>query len=155
MTKNAIDRRRILLAGMGAIIFPLTSGAAALPPIVVHKDPNCGCCGGWVEHLVRNGFAPSVRNTAGLEAIKARLKVPAELASCHTAEVSGYVVEGHVPASAISRLLAERPAARGLAVPGMPAGSPGMGGAPEAYEVILFGPSGQQVFARFKGEQAI
>lgn len=91
-----------------------------------------------------------------VDALKQRLGVPPSLASCHTAEVDGYVIEGHVPAPALLRLLAERPAATGLAVPGMPAGSPGMevpGVEPERYDVIQFGPSGQSTFARFTGQQ--
>jgi hypothetical protein len=94
--------------------------------------------------------------TAELNRVKARLGVPPSLAACHTAEVAGYVVEGHVPAGAIKRLLAERPDAKGLAVPGMPIGSQGMeveGAAPETYEVMLFGPAGQRPFARYRGGQ--
>ena len=86
--------------------------------------------------------------------IKSRLAVPTALSSCHTAEVDGYVIEGHVPASAVRRLLAERPSATGLAVPGMPVGSPGMevpGSPDETYDVILFGPTGQKIYARYKG----
>ena len=82
--------------------------------------------------------------------------MPANLVSCHTAEVQGYVIEGHVPAAAIQRLLRDKPKAAGLAVPGMPIGSPGMeGGTPETYEVVLFGPQGQRTFARYRGSQEI
>lgn len=131
---------------------------SAVPVIRVTKDPNCGCCAGWVQHVRASGFRASVTETQDLAPLKARLGVPASLASCHTAEVEGYVLEGHVPAAAIKRLLIERPEAKGLAVPGMPVGSPGMevGGVPdEAYEVILFGPSGQRIFARFRGGREI
>ena len=90
--------------------------------------------------------------------MKVRLGVPSKLVACHTGEVAGYVLEGHVPAGAIKRLLAEKPAAKGLAVPGMPAGSPGMeveGMEPETFEVILFGPSGQRTFARYRGAREV
>jgi hypothetical protein len=122
--------------------------------MTVTKDPNCGCCEAWINHLRQSGFAVQARNTNDLDRIKARLGVPKDLAACHTAEIAGYVIEGHVPAAAIHKLLAERPRARGLAVPGMPAGSPGMevsGSEPEAYEVILFDAQERRVFARYRG----
>jgi hypothetical protein len=120
----------------------------------VWKDPSCGCCGGWVEHLRGNGFVATVIETSDVQSIKAQRSVPAELASCHTAEIAGYTIEGHVPAEAILRLLAEKPSGRGLAVPGMPIGSPGMeGGRPEAYDVMLFGNGAPKQFARFVGEK--
>ena len=142
------------------------AAAAALPAagiwaaeeqvITVHKDPNCGCCTGWVEHLRETGFTVQAIDTAELDAVKTRLGVPRDLAACHTAQVAGYVVEGHVPAAALKRLLAEKPSAAGLAVPGMPVGSPGMeGGAPEPYDVILFGPAGRRTYMRFLGDKAI
>jgi hypothetical protein len=122
--------------------------------IAVTKDRGCGCCGAWVEHLKAAGFAVNVTESASVNRLKAKLGVPSELASCHTAEIEGYVIEGHVPATAIRRLLAERPQGRGLAVPGMPVGSPGMevAGAPaDTYDVVLFGAFGKRVFARFEG----
>jgi hypothetical protein len=95
-------------------------------------------------------------DTANLDAVKKRLAVPVDLAACHTAEVDGYVVEGHVPALALRRFLGEKPKAIGLAVPGMPIGSPGMeGGAPETYAVIQFGPQGRKEYMRFRGGLAI
>jgi hypothetical protein len=107
------------------------------------KDPTCGCCSGWVQHLQNAGFATKVLDTRDIDAVKKRLGVPDDLAACHTAEVAGYVIEGHVPAAALSRFLAEKPNATGLAVPGMPIGSPGMeGGRPEKYDVVLFGQNG-------------
>jgi hypothetical protein len=153
-----ISRRRVLaLLGAAPAGLCLPAGAAdALPEITVHRDPNCGCCGGWVEHLRRAGFAAKVNATRDVNAIKQRLGVPDDLGACHTAEVQGYVIEGHVPATAIRRLLAERPQAVGLAVPGMPTGSPGMeGGAPESYEIVLFGPQGRRVFARYTGDREL
>lgn len=132
--------------------------AATLPKVVVHKDPNCGCCGAWVEHLRQAGFTVDVVETSAINRVKARLGVPNDLASCHTAEIDGYIVEGHVPAASIKRLLDERPAAKGLAVPGMPIGSPGMevpDTPPDEYTVMLFGPSGQQPYARYLGTQKL
>lgn len=126
------------------------------PAITVWKDPNCGCCDAWVEHLRRNGFTSTVIVTRDVKAIKMQRGVPAELASCHTAEIAGYTIEGHVPARAILRLLAEKPMGRGLAVPGMPIGSPGMeGGKPETYDVMLFGNGAPSRFARFIGDQSV
>jgi hypothetical protein len=150
---SPLSRRRALaLLGVAPLGFSLPARAETAPAITVHRDPACGCCGAWVEHLRSAGFATTVVETRDLDAVKRRLGVPADLASCHTAEVQGYVVEGHVPAPAVRRLLAERPQAAGLAVPGMPIGSPGMeGGTPETYEVVLFGPQGRRTFARYRG----
>lgn len=142
-----------------AVLPYLRAAAASSPAVTVYKDPSCGCCGAWIDHLRAAGFPADGIDRTDLQAIKARLGVPATLASCHTAEVGGYVVEGHVPADAIMRLLAERPAARGIAVPGMPIGSPGMevpGMAPDTYAVVLFGgPQGETTFARYRGNQPI
>ncbi|WP_262267478.1 DUF411 domain-containing protein [Microvirga yunnanensis] len=152
-----LDRRRFLTV-LGASGTTLAAGRAfaqaALPKVVVTKDPNCGCCGGWVEHMKAAGFPVEVVTTPQVNWVKVRLGVPDALASCHTAEVGGYVIEGHVPADAVKRLLAEKPQAKGLAVPGMPVGSPGMevkGVENDTYEVVLFGPSGQTTFARYQG----
>ena len=124
--------------------------------ILVHKDPNCTCCSGWVRHLKDAGFAITVEETTDLRPVRKRLGVPANLAACHTAEVDGYVLEGHVPAAAVRRLLEKRPTAIGLAVPGMPVGSPGMeGGVPQRYDVILFGANGRQPFMHFVGTENI
>lgn len=98
----------------------------ALPLAVVHKSPTCGCCGLWVDHLRQAGFRVEVRNEENLNPLKERLGVPYGKGSCHTAEIGGYVVEGHVPAEDIKRLLSEKPDAKGLVLPGMPLGSPGM-----------------------------
>lgn len=128
--------------------------AASGPKITVTKDPNCGCCSGWLDHLKAEGFAVEVIESTALDRVKARLGVPNDLAACHTAEVAGYVIEGHVPAVAIRRLLSEKPQAKGLAVPGMPVGSPGMevaGAQADVYDVVLFGAFGKRVFARFEG----
>jgi hypothetical protein len=144
------------LAGI-AFVAPLRA-AEGLPKVVVTKDPTCDCCEGWVGHLRQAGFPVEVVETPEINRVKVRLGVPSALASCHTGEVAGYVIEGHVPAGAIKRLLAERPQAKGLAVPGMPVGSPGMeveGAEAPSYEVILFGPGGQRTFARYRGTQEV
>jgi len=156
-----LDRRRFLTvlgASGAALVAAQACAQAALPKVVVTKDPNCGCCGGWVEHMKAAGFPVDVVTTPQVNRVKTRLGVPDDLASCHTAEIGGYVVEGHVPADAVKRLLAEKPQAKGLAVPGMPIGSPGMevqGVAPDIYEVVLFGPSGQTTFARYQGTRQV
>ncbi|GJD55119.1 hypothetical protein MTDSW087_03439 [Methylobacterium dankookense] len=146
--------RRAVLVGLAAGL-ALGRGALAegLPTVSVTKDPSCGCCEKWITHLREAGFTVTV--TEGpVNPLKIRLGVPRELASCHTAQVGGYVIEGHVPAGAIRRLLAERPNGIGLAVPGMPVGSPGMeveGMEPDTYDVVLFGPEGRIAFARYRG----
>jgi hypothetical protein len=156
---SLLNRRQMLgFIGAGATVFTASSLPAQTAPvaITVSKDPNCGCCTGWVDHLRKAGFSVSVVDTDALPAIKARLGVPGDLASCHTAEASGYVIEGHVPADAIARLLREAPRGRGLAVAGMPVGSPGMeGGAPEAYDVVLFDGERRTVFGRYLGAAAL
>lgn len=140
-----MNRRHLLSAALAT----LASGALNAqtprtdkPPLLqVWKDPNCGCCGDWVKHLQASGFLVQVFDT-GNTAARKRLGMPDALGSCHTARVGGYVIEGHVPAADILRLLREKPDALGLAVPGMPIGSPGMDG-PEykgrrdAYDVLL------------------
>lgn len=118
---------------------------ASLPLVTVHKSPTCGCCKLWVEHLQRAGFPVQVVETDDLAPIKAQVGVPPGRGSCHTAQVAGYFVEGHVPADDIVRLLTERPDARGLALPGMPIGSPGMevpSGAVQPYTVELVAKDG-------------
>src|SRR5262245_43542466 len=151
-----LTRRFVLAAGTAAMLPASAVFAAEQPVITVHRDPTCGCCGGWVEHLQKAGFETKVIDTRDLNAVKQRLGVPDDLAACHTAEVAGYVVEGHVPAIALERLLAERPSASGLAVPGMPVGSAGMeGGKPEPYEVVMFGPNMRQTYMRFIGDRPV
>lgn len=119
--------------------------------VVVHKNETCGCCHLWVEHMEKNGFKVIVRNVADLGGIKERVGLPYGMGSCHTARVGGYFVEGHVPAADIARLLEEHPDAKGLAVPGMPIGSPGMeisSGETQPYEVHLVARDGStSVFA--------
>lgn len=129
----------------GAILSAaLFSGAsyAAETTIDVYKSPTCGCCTKWIDHLHSNGFTVRAHDT-GNNAARERAGVPVALGSCHTALVNGYVIEGHVPAQDIKRLLKQRPKAIGLTVPGMPAGSPGMEGPrSEPYNVLLIGQQG-------------
>lgn len=122
-----------------ALAAPATTATEALPRVTVHRDAYCGCCHLWVEHLREEGFEVDDRVEADMGVVKLRLGVAPDHASCHTAEVEGYVVEGHVPASDIRRLLKERPRVHGLVLPGMPMGSPGMeveGVDAEAYRVL-------------------
>ena len=144
--------RRFFTAAIAALAAACT-GAAQAAPYVMFRDAGCGCCKEWAEH-VRNelGVDVEVREDRPMAEVKQAAGVPADLTSCHTMEVDGYVIEGHVPAREIERLLAERPeGVRGLAVAGMPAGSPGMeiGGRVQPYQVIAFGPRGQKVFASY------
>ncbi len=126
----------------GGILFNQKTAAAA--DIVVYKSPTCGCCKHWVSHLKENGFTVEVHNRRNMNPIKSELGVPGNLQSCHTAKVGGYVVEGHVPADDIVRLLKEKPPVKGLAVPGMPMGSPGMEGPrKDAYDVVTFKANGK------------
>lgn len=150
-----MNRRAFLLMATALpVAAALAPPARASTRLLVHTDPSCGCCGSWVDHIRKAGFTAEVRKTPDIAVEKARLGVPVDLFSCHTAEIDGYVIEGHVPAGAIRRLLAERPEAIGLSVPGMPVGSPGMDVAviePEVYEVILFGPTGSRTYATYRG----
>lgn len=150
-------RRRALLLALGALpLAGLAQGArkAQKTLVEVWKDPNCGCCQDWVTHLQASGFAVKV-NGGGNAAMRAKLGMPADLGSCHTALVGGYAIEGHVPAREIHRLLKERPDAVGLSVPGMPVGSPGMdgeayGGRRDPYDVLLVARSGPpRVYASY------
>lgn len=151
MTKNDIARLKeshgsgklmtwlllgITLTAGGMLLISPQAGAN---DVVVYKSPTCGCCKEWVSHLQENGFAVEVRDRQDMQQVKTELGVPGNLQSCHTASVSGYVVEGHVPASDIKRLLKERPAVVGLTAPGMPMGSPGMEGPrKDPYDVLTF-----------------
>lgn len=120
-----------------------------MPAIVVYKTASCGCCNGWVEHLREAGFTVDARDVRDLMTVKRDAGVPVGMSSCHTALVDGYVVEGHVPAEHVARMLEQRPEIVGIAVPGMPIGSPGMeGGTPEPYQVLTIGHDGSSgVFA--------
>ena len=129
-----------------------TTAEPSLPGVTVHKSATCGCCQLWVDRLRGAGFTVEVRNEDNLNEVKQRVGIPYGMGSCHTAEVAGYFVEGHVPIEDVQRLLRERPDAKGLTVPGMPAGSPGMegpSGQVQPYEVFLVGRDGTTiVFSR-------
>lgn len=141
---------RALLATL--VVFSASHALAAgpLPAVEVYKSPYCGCCGFWVEHMKQNGFEVNIHNMSDVTPMREKLGVPSALASCHTAVVGGYAIEGHVPAADVKRLLLERPKAVGLAVPGMVQGSPGMeqGSSKDPYKVVLIGSNGKSsVFA--------
>lgn len=149
------NRREWMLkaAALGASLAGMRTASAASPPeAVVYKSPYCGCCGDWVAHLQANGFTVKTVETVNLDPVRERYRVPAKLAACHTALIGGYVVEGHVPAAAVKRLLREKPQVVGISVPGMPIGSPGMEGSnPEAFNVIAFDERGQaRVFESYR-----
>ena len=132
-------------------------GMASAQTITVHKTPWCGCCTAWVDHLKENGFDVDVREAQNLTPIRRELGVPDKLMSCHTGEVDGYTLEGHVPATEIRRLLAERPSVKGLSVPGMPMGSPGMETprAPDTYNVVLFSENSEETYATYQGAERV
>jgi hypothetical protein len=139
-----------VIRGALALGVTFAAGAALGAEITVYKSASCGCCNAWIAHLERNGFEVKARNVVDVTPYKVRLGVTPELGSCHTAQIGGYTIEGHVPAADIKRLLKERPKVAGLAVPGMPEGSPGMEGPrPQRYEVLSFDARGEtRVFAR-------
>ena len=148
---------RFVSIALLASLLSASSPAPALPGsreavhITVFKDPGCGCCKSWIDHLKQHGFDVAVRDTNDVSGAKRTGRVPQQLHSCHTAFVNGYVVEGHVPAADIQRLLRDKPKVAGIAVAGMPAGSPGMesGGRVDKYDVIAFNRDGAtRVFAR-------
>ena len=147
-----IERRQILAAIAAAVVLPLGAHAEPdSPSLHVYKDPNCGCCSAWADHMRRNGFRVTTQDAGDLDSIKRKHRVPAALGSCHTATVAGYTIEGHVPADAVRRLLKERPKGIvGLAVPGMPLGSPGMESpTPQRYDIVAFDAKGTtRVFER-------
>ena len=118
--------------------------ATALPPVTVYKDPSCGCCKLWVKHMEKAGFNVTVHDTPDMDAMKQSVGLPKAMASCHTAVIGAYLIEGHVPADVVQKFLAEKPVAKGLAVPGMVTGSPGMEGATkDKYDVLLFDKAGK------------
>ena len=133
-----MKRREFLSALAIAALAPSALAQAAAPVVEVWRSPTCGCCGAWVKHLQQNGFTTKVHMVHDTSAARKAAGIPERLGACHTAKVAGYAIEGHVPAKEIRRLLAEKPAAVGLAVPGMPMGSPGMEGPmKEPYDVLL------------------
>ncbi len=148
--------RRRLLAATALWLAAPALRAAPGPAVTVWRNPDCGCCHEWVTHLQDHGFAVQVQAVPDTAVPRQRLKVPAALGSCHTALVAGYALEGHVPAREVQRLLREKPEAIGLAVPGMPVGSPGMdgpayGGRRDPFDVLLIGRDGRaSVYQRYR-----
>lgn len=145
--------RRLLLSPFLVFLVAACTAAAQASPITMFRDPNCGCCLAWADHA-HEGLEREVivRDDVPMDEVKMRHGVPPQLASCHTVIVDGYVIEGHVPAADVARLLKEKPeGVRGLAVPGMPVGSPGMemGDRTQPYQVIAFGDFGMRVFASY------
>lgn len=147
-------KRRTLLQGMLAgMVGVQLQAQAALPVIEVYKTPTCGCCHLWVDHLRENGFIVNAHDVSSTDRYREKFGVPQALASCHTGMVGGYALEGHVPAREIKRLLAQRPKVKGLAVPAMVQGSPGMEGArSDPYDVLAFRADGQYtVYQHYDG----
>jgi hypothetical protein len=143
-----LTRRGFL--GLSAAAIVACGASAPVKAMRVYRSPSCGCCGGWVDHLRAAGFEVTVEMMEDVSPVAERLGVPERLRSCHTGEAGGYFIEGHVPAGDVERLLRERPAAKGIAVPGMPIGAPGMemGGRRDAYQTLLVDQSGAvRVFA--------
>ncbi|MDP6787865.1 MAG: DUF411 domain-containing protein [Rhodospirillales bacterium] len=152
---KTISRRGMIAGGIGLVAAAGVAGLWWTPDdargarVIVFKSPLCGCCGGYVEHLRANGFRVNVKSMDDVTPVKERLGVPDDLWSCHTSLVGGYVVEGHVPLVAVRRLLAEKPAVKGIALPGMPDGSPGMPGPKsEPFVIQAFGAGAPKVFMR-------
>ncbi len=148
---SGIGRRPLLGATLAVIALGALAQARSAPTVDVYMSETCGCCGKWIDHLRASGFVVRRHNVPEPALYRAKLGVPEALGSCHTATVEGYALEGHIPAREVRRLLAERPKARGLAVPAMPLGSPGMEG-PRAdpYAVLLFDDRGRTtVYARY------
>lgn len=145
-------KRRTLLQSAGlallsSLLVPVSAQANRKTQITVYKTPGCSCCRDWIKHLESAGFEVLSNDVPDTAPYRERYGVPKELGSCHTGIVNGYALEGHVPASEIKRLLAEKPKARGLAVPGMPVGTPGMeveGTRRDAYDVLLFADDGRR-----------
>jgi hypothetical protein len=147
---GGISRRALMIglagvAGAGALGWSLlgSSEPADAQTITVWKSSTCGCCGEWVSYMRRRGYRVSVNNVSDPDAIKRSFGVPTALYSCHTAKIGNYLIEGHVPEAAVAKMLEQQPEIRGIALPGMPSGSPGMDGPPGVYRVIAFSAEGR------------
>lgn len=140
--------KKLLVSG----VVSLLAAPALAASLTVYKSPTCGCCEDWVNHMQDSGFEMKVIDLDNMRPIKQRAGVKPELASCHTALIDGYVIEGHVPAADVRRLLEQKPAVRGLTIPGMPQSAPGMDIPGTPYEVLSFDYAGNtQVFSRYPG----
>ena len=163
MTDHRLTRRQSikLLMTTSAFLLPITRLRAAsqlvnLENIKMHKSATCGCCGKWAQKMREAGFNVEEIIEADMQTVKSRLGVSSAMQSCHTSEIAGYVVEGHVPAQAIKQLLQDRPRVSGIAAPGMPSGSPGMEmGAPEVYMLYLFDAAGSRPLGKWQGDKAL
>lgn len=162
MNTTQANRRQFALAGLAALALPAgalaqvqAQGQANSVQVEVWKSPSCGCCKDWIAHMEKSGFRFTVHET-GNTAVRQRMRIPLALGSCHTAVIGRYAIEGHVPAKDVQRLLREKPEAVGLAVPGMPIGSPGMdgpeyGGRRDAYDVLLVAADGStRVYSSYR-----
>lgn len=153
--KTNLLRRQVCLLALSAFASSPVWAASSMPMVQVWKSPTCGCCKDWVRYMEANGFSVEVNDT-GNNSVRHRLKMPVKYGSCHTAKIGDYVIEGHVPAEDIKRVLKEAPDAIGLAVPGMPVGSPGMdgkvyGGRSDAYDVLIIETDGSaRVFKSYR-----
>ena len=141
--------RTLIIAAASVLVLSAVSSGQQKPkpiPMSVYKSPSCGCCALWVDYMRKNGFDAKVQDVDNIGALKLKLGVREEFSSCHTTEVGGYIVEGHVPVEAVQRMLKERPKVAGIAVPGMPAGSPGMevpSGKKDSYNILAFTSDGK------------
>jgi hypothetical protein len=157
ITRRSAVRAGLILACAPGVVLAVAPAAPAA--VEVWKDPECGCCKDWVSHMEAAGFKVKVNDT-GNNAVRVRLGIDKKHGSCHTAVLGGYALEGHVPAREVKRLLSERPAAVGLAVPGMPVGSPGMdgavyGGRKDSFDVLLLAKDGtSKVYQRYEGKKS-
>lgn len=152
-----MKRRTFLNGALLAALLPLVAHAGPLPKITVYKTPACGCCREWIAHLRQHGFEVVAKDVPDTAPYRSQHGVPKDLGSCHTGVIGGYTLEGHVPAADIMRLLSQRPQARGLSVPGMPVGSPGMeveGTRRDAFDVVLFADDGsRKVWQHYRAEK--
>ncbi len=142
----------LALLGLGAYWQFGSSASTDQPTVTVYKSPSCNCCSEWVDYMRDQGFPVEIESQLNMQPVKDQIGIPSSLEACHTAVVENYVVEGHVPAEDVRRLLREQPDVKGLAVPGMPVGSPGMerGNRVEPYDVVAFTPEGETtVFAQY------
>lgn len=155
MTDTRLSRRdNLRLFGAAAIFLAGAARADDARKMTVHKSATCGCCGKWAARMREAGYVVEEIIETDMKAVKAKLGVPEKMASCHTAEIDGYIVEGHVPAQAIAQLLRERPKFIGIAAPGMPSGSPGMEmGEAEVYTLYLFDAAGAREFGKWLGDK--
>ena len=147
---SRMKTRRLFIKALGAaLLLPLVARGAKSEELTIYRAPGCNCCGKWEDHMRANGFHLQSQTVGDINSVKRKYGVRQELASCHTAVIGGYVIEGHVPAADVTRLLRERPSALGLAVPGMPASAPGMDRRPaKPYDTIAFDANRSWLFER-------